>query len=60
MKLIALWLGRSREEVHEPVLADREREAVADLLQFLENVRWPPTSYFLPMSMPLFLIFSRG
>ncbi|KAI9887276.1 MAG: Vacuolar protein 8 [Watsoniomyces obsoletus] len=29
--------GRSHDAVHEPVLADSEREAVADLLQFLEN-----------------------
>lgn len=30
--------GRSREGLYEPVLADSEREAVADLLQYLENV----------------------
>lgn len=30
--------GRSRVD-YEPVLADSEREAVADLLQYLENVR---------------------
>ncbi|OAA57187.1 Armadillo-like helical [Cordyceps fumosorosea ARSEF 2679] len=29
--------GRSRDSLYEPVLADSEREAVADLLQFLEN-----------------------
>ncbi|KAG5954533.1 Vacuolar protein 8 [Claviceps humidiphila] len=29
--------GRSRESLYEPVLADNEREAVADLLQYLEN-----------------------
>lgn len=33
-----ILLGRPRDVVHEPVLADSEREAVADLLQFLENV----------------------
>jgi hypothetical protein len=60
MKLIPLWPGRSREEVHEPVLADREREAVADLLQFLENVRWLRYSYFVPVPMLFFLRFSRG
>lgn len=32
-------LGRSRDGLYEPVLADSEREAVADLLQYLENVR---------------------
>jgi vacuolar protein 8 len=31
-------LGRSRDGLYEPVLADSEREAVADLLQYLENV----------------------
>jgi hypothetical protein len=30
--------GGSREGLYEPVLADSEREAVADLLQYLENV----------------------
>ena len=34
-------LGRSRDGLYEPVLADIEREAVADLLQYLENVRLP-------------------
>ena len=32
-------LGRSRDGLYEPALADSEREAVADLLQYLENVR---------------------
>jgi hypothetical protein len=31
-------LGRARDGLYEPVLADSEREAVADLLQYLENV----------------------
>lgn len=31
-------LGRPREGLYEPALADSEREAVADLLQYLENV----------------------
>ncbi|ODA83557.1 hypothetical protein RJ55_02071 [Drechmeria coniospora] len=31
--------GRARDGLYEPVLADSEREAVADLLQYLENVR---------------------
>lgn len=30
--------GRARDGLYEPVLADSEREAVADLLQYLENV----------------------
>ena len=30
--------GRSREGLYEPALADSEREAVAALLQYLENV----------------------
>jgi hypothetical protein len=30
--------GRTRDGIYEPVLADSEREAVADLLQYLENV----------------------
>ncbi|CAK7216429.1 Vacuolar protein 8 [Sporothrix bragantina] len=29
--------GKSRDGLYEPVLADSEREAVADLLQYLEN-----------------------
>ncbi|CAK7240600.1 MAG: Vacuolar protein 8 [Sporothrix thermara] len=29
--------GKSRDGLYEPVLADNEREAVADLLQYLEN-----------------------
>ena len=36
-----LWssiTGRPRDGLYEPVLADSEREAVADLLQYLENV----------------------
>ena len=32
-------LGKSREGLYENVLAESEREAVADLLQYLENVR---------------------
>jgi hypothetical protein len=31
--------GKSREGLYENVLAESEREAVADLLQYLENVR---------------------
>lgn len=34
-----LLLGRARDGLYEPALADSEREAVADLLQYLENVR---------------------
>jgi len=30
--------GKSRDGLYEPVLAESEREAVADLLQYLENV----------------------
>lgn len=33
------YQGRSRDGLYEPALADSEREAVADLLQYLENVR---------------------
>ena len=31
--------GRSRDGLYEPALADSEREAVSDLLGYLENVR---------------------
>ena len=31
-------LGRSKDGLYEPALADSEREAVADLLTYLENV----------------------
>lgn len=34
-----IYEGRSRDGLYEPALADSEREAVADLLQYLENVR---------------------
>lgn len=37
------YLGRSRDSLYQPELADSEREAVADLLQFLENVSYPST-----------------
>lgn len=30
--------ARSRDGLYEPALADSEREAVGDLLQYLENV----------------------
>lgn len=36
---LTLVPGRARDGLYEPVLADSEREAVADLLQYLENVR---------------------
>lgn len=32
-------VGRPKDSLYEPALADSEREAVADLLQYLENVR---------------------
>ena len=38
-------LGRPRDGLYEPALADTEREAVADLLQYLENVRAIPGRY---------------
>ena len=31
--------GRSKDGLYEPALADSERKAVADLLQYLENVQ---------------------
>lgn len=31
-------IGKSRDGLYDNVLADSEREAVADLLQYLENV----------------------
>ena len=37
--LLIVSLGRSRDGMYEPVLADSEREAVADLLAYLENVK---------------------
>lgn len=36
--LLTSLAGRARDGLYEPVLADSEREAVADLLQYLENV----------------------
>ena len=36
--VIRAFLGRPRDGLYEPALADTEREAVADLLQYLENV----------------------
>lgn len=38
---IMLPSGRSKDGLYEPILADSEREAVADLLQYLENVSYP-------------------
>ena len=32
------FVGRSKDGLYEPALADSEREAVADLLGYLENV----------------------
>jgi hypothetical protein len=42
--------GRSKDSIYDPVLADSEREAVADLLGFLENV--PPQPPSAPCSLP--------
>ena len=39
MLLIRIMSGRHQGGLYEPVLADSEREAVSDLLQYLENVR---------------------
>lgn len=36
--------GRSRDNLYEPQLADSEREAVSDLLAYLENVGSLPGS----------------
>jgi vacuolar protein 8 len=44
--LIESHVGRPRDGLYEPILADSEREAVADLLQFLENASWLPTEFF--------------
>ncbi len=35
-----IYSGRPKDNLYEPALADSEREAVADLLQYLENVRY--------------------
>jgi hypothetical protein len=54
--------GRSRDGIYETTLADNEREAVSDLLGYLENVRGtfelPPESglpvmAIAPLSFPL-------
>ena len=37
--LLTFAAARSKDGLYEPALADSEREAVADLLQYLENVR---------------------
>lgn len=39
-----IYKGRSKDGLYEPALADSEREAVADLLQYLENVCTLPTT----------------
>lgn len=46
-----LCSGKARDGLYEPVLADSEREAVADLLQYLENVHLP--------ALPLGLVTSN-
>jgi hypothetical protein len=38
MQILMVHAGKSRDGLYEPVLAESEREAVADLLQYLENV----------------------
>lgn len=43
--LICVCLGKARDGLYEPVLADSEREAVADLLQYLENVLPPDPTH---------------
>lgn len=40
-RLTRVCTGRSKDSIYDPVLADSEREAVADLLGFLENVPRP-------------------
>jgi hypothetical protein len=44
VKLTSSYPGRSKDSIYDPVLADSEREAVADLLGFLENVPPPAAS----------------
>lgn len=36
--ILTFVAAKARDGLYEPVLADSEREAVADLLQYLENV----------------------
>lgn len=45
------FLGKARDGLYEPVLADSEREAVADLLQYLENVSTPTVHHISPLSV---------
>ena len=45
----AVWTGRSKVD-YENVLADSEREAVADLLNYLENVMFTSPSKPCPYS----------
>lgn len=46
--------ARSRDGIYETTLADNEREAVSDLLGYLENVREEnPLSYFHAPSLAL-------
>lgn len=55
--LLAPIKGRSRDGLYEPILADNEREAVADLLQYLENVCYQLLStrpLHPPLSLSLF------
>lgn len=33
-----MYVGRSGDDLYEPLLDENEREAVADLLQFLESL----------------------
>ena len=44
--LLTSLLARSKDGLYEPALADSEREAVADLLQYLENVRASPPYFY--------------
>ena len=49
--LLMLDPGKSRDGLYEPVLAESEREAVADLLQYLENVCGAPLAHHAPSLM---------
>ena len=43
MVMLTRSADRNKDNPYESQLADSEREAVADLLQYLENVRTRPT-----------------
>lgn len=55
LPLLLTLAGRSRDGLYDNALAESEREAVADLLNYLENVR-----SFNALAFPYKILAKRG